>query len=67
MTSPGPNAGIRAWARDLLSGHHPTFHPGDVTIVEGDLSEAAVPRLAARVTCFPYPSVCASTCSRSDF
>lgn len=29
-----PNRGIAGWTRDLASGNHPTFKPGDFTIVE---------------------------------
>jgi hypothetical protein len=29
-----PDEGIAAWTRDLMSGNHPTFRPGDFTIVE---------------------------------
>ncbi len=29
-----PDERVAAWTRDLLSGHHPTHHPDDFTIVE---------------------------------
>jgi hypothetical protein len=36
-----PDAWIAAWTQDLMSGEHPTFEPGDFTIVE-DTHRAAI-------------------------
>ncbi|MEO8288491.1 MAG: GNAT family N-acetyltransferase [Chloroflexota bacterium] len=34
MGETAPNEGLRAWMLDLMSGEHPTFKPGDFTVVE---------------------------------
>src|SRR6266852_2134824 len=40
--APEPDPGLAAWTCDLLSGRHPTFTPGDATVIEDTRTGAIV-------------------------
>lgn len=53
----GPEQYVAAWTQDLMSGDHPTFDPGDFTLVEDTASGEIVSSLCTISQTWSYGSV----------